>query len=317
MKKILTTIIIPIVAFIGLMCISEPVAAAADEETIEPTTIVKIIEPAAQETEYQLGDVNGDNRINVVDASWVLNAYAKYQTGEEPLTPLQKEAADINGDGSVDSVDASEILSYYVYSATTKDEKPLGIKEFYISKYAKISNMQVEKVYFKPSTHYIHRSTCHWVNEDCHEEIIEIENTNDIECRVCTECNPEMTIVNPYVATPVNANNTGLSDYDRRLLAEVTCHEYGSNWVSTAEKAKIVAGVMNRVNSASFPNTVYDVLMQPGQFHGSWDGGHGYWPGCIEPNQDSWAAVDYYFEHQNEFGSWTSWWGDGTWNYFY
>lgn len=173
---------------------------------------------------------------------------------------------------------------------------------------------QREYVVFKPSTHYIHKSTCHWVDNTCYE----ITDTKEIECRKCSECNPEIEIVNNYVEpTPVVANNTGITDYERQLLAEITCHEYGSNWVSTAEKAKIVAGVMNRVYSPAYPNDIYSVLMQDGQFHGSWDGGHGYWPGCITPNEDSWAAVDYYFAHQSEFGSWTSWSGDGQWNYFY
>lgn len=173
---------------------------------------------------------------------------------------------------------------------------------------------QREYVVFKPSTHYIHKSTCHWADNTCYE----ITDTKEIECRKCSECNPEIEIINNYVEpTPVVANNTGITDYERQLLAEITCHEYGSNWVSTAEKAKIVAGVMNRVYSPAYPNDIYSVLMQDGQFHGSWDGGHGYWPGCITPNEDSWAAVDYYFTHQSEFGSWTSWSGDGQWNYFY
>ena len=173
---------------------------------------------------------------------------------------------------------------------------------------------QREYVVFKPSTHYIHKSTCRWADNTCYE----ITDTKEIECRKCSECNPEIEIINNYVEpTPVVANNTGITDYERQLLAEITCHEYGSNWVSTAEKAKIVAGVMNRVYSPAYPNDIYSVLMQDGQFHGSWDGGHGYWPGCITPNEDSWAAIDYYFAHQSEFGSWTSWSGDGQWNYFY
>lgn len=139
----------------------------------------------------------------------------------------------------------------------------------------------------------------------------------DVETEIVEEVTETLYVPETeYVVEEVSIT-TDIDDYSRRLLAEITCHEYGSDWVSTAEKAKIVAGVMNRVNSSSYPNTVYDVLMQDGQFHGSWDGGHGYWPDCIEPNEDSWAAVDYYFSHQNEFGSYTSWYGDGRWNYFY
>lgn len=107
-------------------------------------------------------------------------------------------------------------------------------------------------------------------------------------------------------------------DYDKRLLAEITCHEYGADWVPVEEKAKIVAAVINRVESDNYPDSVYDVLMQDGQFHGSWDGGYGYWPGTVEPNSGSWDAVEYYFDHQDEYSdNYTSWSGDGQYNYFY
>lgn len=107
-------------------------------------------------------------------------------------------------------------------------------------------------------------------------------------------------------------------DYDKQLLAEITCHEYGAYWVPVEEKAKIVAAVINRVESDNYPDSVYDVLMQDGQFHGSWDGGYGYWPGEVDPNQGSYDAVDYYFGHQDEYSDdYTSWSGDGYANYFY
>ena len=44
-------------------------------------------------------------------------------------------------------------------------------------------------VVFKPNTHYIHRSTCHWAKQG---EVIEIENTENIECRICSECKPDL-----------------------------------------------------------------------------------------------------------------------------
>ena len=315
MKKRIISVVISAIAFIALMNSAKPMDTHADNVLAEETTI---IEEAAN---YQLGDVNFDERVNAIDASIVLHAYARYQTGEEPLTPLQKYVADVNKDGFINAVDASEIMTYYSHLATTtEDTQTLKLKDFLANKSPSISTIEIQKIYYKPNTHYVHTADCHWCNEDLgkNEELIEIENTNDIECRKCSECNPEIEIVNEYVEpTPVVANNTGITDYEKQLLAEITCHEYGSNWVSTAEKAKIVAGVMNRVYSSAYPNDIYSVLMQDGQFHGSWDGGYGYWPGCITPNEDSWAAVDYYFAHQSEFGSWTSWWGDGTYNHFY
>lgn len=52
------------------------------------------------------------------------------------------------------------------------------------------------------------------------------------------------------------------------ILCNVVGHEYGAAWVPTEEKALIVECIMNRVNSPLFPDTIYDVLMQPGQFTG-------------------------------------------------
>lgn len=96
---------------------------------------------------------------------------------------------------------------------------------------------------------------------------------------------------------------------DREYLSQLVAHEAGSDWISTYNKACVVAVVMNRVNSNSFPNTVYDVLTQPGQFSGFWFG--------YSPSQSCYDAVDYYFEHQNEFGNILYFYGDGSQNYFY
>ena len=163
-----------------------------------------------------------------------------------------------------------------------------------------------EYTVYKPSTHYIHRSTCRWFDNSCYE----ISNTEGIECLYCTECRPDMEIVTAYVA-PVTVSTSGsVSDYDRRLLAEIVQHEAGSNWITQYNKAKVVAGVMNRVNDSRFPSTVYAVLTSPNQFTG-------YWPGCNTPSQACYDAVDYYFSHMNEFNGDNSWWGDGYQNHFY
>ena len=205
----------------------------------------------------------------------------------------------------------------------------------------------VEYVVYKPSTHYIHRSTCSWVNDECYK----IKDTNDIEALYCDDCKPDMEIVN-YYEPPVETTTTSVAaapvvedeieteptttttfekiettegtvyppseeitdvyidSYSRQLLAEITWHEYGADWVPIAEKARIVAGVMNRVYDDRFPSTVYSVLTQAGQFSG-------YWPGCCTPSQQCYDAVDYYFAHQGQFDGCNSWFGDGYQNHFY
>ena len=53
-----------------------------------------------------LGDLNGDDKINAVDARWVLQA----ASGARTFDATQTAAADVNGDGKVNAVDARWIL---------------------------------------------------------------------------------------------------------------------------------------------------------------------------------------------------------------
>ena len=80
--------------------------------------------------EYALGDVDGNKTINAVDASYVLEDYARTSTGKSSnFNDAQKKAADVNNDKNNNAVDASYILSYYAYASTTK-EKTLSLEEF-------------------------------------------------------------------------------------------------------------------------------------------------------------------------------------------
>ena len=117
----------------------------------------------------------------------------------------------------------------------------------------------------------------------------------------------EETIVNQEVATTLSIE---IDSYSYQLLAEIVEHEAGCSWISTYDKAHIAAAVMNRVYDSRFPNTVYDVLTQPGQCEG-------YWPGCIVPGATAYEAVDYYLANPYEFDNSNSWWGDSYQNYFY
>ena len=108
-------------------------------------------------------------------------------------------------------------------------------------------------------------------------------------------------------------NNAPISDYERILLNNVVAREYGSDWVSVYDKACVVACVMNRVNSPQFPNTIEGVLTQPYQFSGYYACNYE-WSNVTDSVRES---VDYYFNHQDEFGSYLYFYGDGTRNYFY
>ena len=118
-----------------------------------------------------------------------------------------------------------------------------------------------------------------------------------------------------YIApvTEYTSNELPITEYERILLRNVVASEYGSDWVSVQEKAKVVATVMNRVNSPSYPNTIEGVLTQPYQFSGYYASNYE-WGTVTDSVRE---AVDYYFDHPDEFGSYTGFWGDGTYNHFY
>ena len=74
---------------------------------------------SAEAKTLTLGDVNGDDLVNAVDASEVLSEYARTSTGGSPLfSDDQRLCADVDKSGAVNAVDASHILSYYAYRST-------------------------------------------------------------------------------------------------------------------------------------------------------------------------------------------------------
>lgn len=123
----------------------------------------------------------------------------------------------------------------------------------------------------------------------------------------------EETESSPTESSPVVESYLPITEYERILLCNIVANEAGSDWISIYDKASVVACVMNRVNSASFPNSIEGVLTQSYQFSGYYASSYYYstvTDACIE-------AVDYYFNNPNEFGSWLYFEGNGTNNYFH
>ena len=163
-------------------------------------------------------------------------------------------------------------------------------------------------IVYKPSTKYLHRNSCRWNSGDA----VVITDTNDIEARKCTECNPDIEIVNEYIEPEPIIEDCDLTEEEIILLRKIVSYEYGSDWVPVYEKAKVVNGVMNRVYDSRFPDTIYDVLTQSGQFPGFYTYGTYYMSDSII------ASVDYYFAHTEEFDNSNSWYADGYgYNVFY
>ena len=108
-----------------------------------------------------------------------------------------------------------------------------------------------------------------------------------------------------------------ITEDERILLCNLVGREYGQDYISTYEKAKVVAVVMNRVragSAAGFADTIYGVLTQPYQFSGYYVCYEYTW----QVTDSVIEAVDYYFNHTDEFSSTILYfYGDGYYNYFY
>ena len=170
-----------------------------------------------------------------------------------------------------------------------------------------------EFVVFKPNTHYIHRSTCHWAKQG---EVIEIDNTENIECRICSECKPDLKVINEYVE-PISNVTPSVSEYDYTLLCKIVASEYGG-MADTYERAKIVASVMNMVNDSRWPGTIESVLDQTCAPYGFNKYAEYYCGNSVHYSAMS-DAVDYYFNNPQTFAGWTcnQWYGSGGYNHFY
>lgn len=135
------------------------------------------------------------------------------------------------------------------------------------------------------------------------------------ESTVPIETKPLYTssITETYIEPAQNNETLPITERERVLLCNVVANEYGSDWVSVYDKACVVATVMNRVNNPQFPNDIESVLTQPYQFSGYWVSDSYYstvTDSCIE-------AVNYYFDHSNEFGNYLYFEGDGNRNFFH
>lgn len=186
-----------------------------------------------------------------------------------------------------------------------------------------------EYLVFKPGTHYVHRSTCRWFDDSCYE----ISSTDGIESRLCDECNPDIEIMTPYEESTVSYNDNGsypigsdglphaalnyVTEEERIYLCNTVAQEYGCDWISQYDKALVVAVVMNRLSDGGWQgygreNNIYNILTAPYQFDPAYAVPYYRYnvtDSCI-------TAVDYYFENMDSFPHYTSFYGDGSVNYF-
>lgn len=71
---------------------------------------------------------------------------------------------------------------------------------------------------------------------------------------------------------PQQATNQNYSQADLDLLARVVNAEAGSDWMTDEHQRAVASVVLNRVADYRFPNTIYGVVYQRGQYACTWNG---------------------------------------------
>lgn len=149
-------------------------------------------------------------------------------------TPLIEDITYSNINNTTFVINQNEIQTDKLVESITTTKNSL-VKT---SDFLKTMTTNIEEyIIYKPSTHYIHKNNCHWSNIG---EVIKIENTEGIEARKCSECNPDMEIIVEYIEPEISINNYNLSNSDINLLRKIVSSEYGSDWVSIEEKQKLL-----------------------------------------------------------------------------
>lgn len=136
-----------------------------------------------------------------------------------------------------------------------------------------------EYVVYKPSTHYIHKNTCRWCNSECYE----ILNTEGIEARRCSDCNPDIEIITPYEEQNQQSSTTNtaiaVTDYEYIILCNLVAGEYGDDRVSIYDKGAVAATVIHRMwegtrwTGGASPS-IYNVIAAPYQYDGKYLAGY-------------------------------------------
>lgn len=142
-------------------------------------------------------------------------------------------------------------------------------------------------------------TTIQFINPES-TDIVEIE----IGDKLTTE---EITETIYYVAKSVSTDYS----YDEvEMLAHLINGEAGADWCSDTTRYYVGSVVLNRVNSYEFPDTIYGVIFQSGQYACTWDGNYDRTPSqrCYEIAKDllengSWLPNNVVFQANFSQGS--------------
>lgn len=109
---------------------------------------------------------------------------------------------------------------------------------------------------YKPSTYYVHTNECRWFDNSCYE----ITDTNGIEARKCSECNPEIEIATEYVepVTEPETNNNGFAGSNISFVKNFsrgTYYAYGGQMIGGSGRALIDCSYGNGIVKGSIASS--------------------------------------------------------------
>lgn len=99
--------------------------------------------------------------------------------------------------------------------------------------------------------------------------VVDVIKTETVE-EVSFNPKEEVVVQEPAPQDVVCEIDTDISNDDIELIALVTMAE--AEGECEEGKRLVIDTILNRVDSASFPNTVYEVVYQPSQFSSMWNG---------------------------------------------
>lgn len=97
---------------------------------------------------------------------------------------------------TIATVTTEQTTTFTIETQKPTTETILNITKPVVTTTTTIPVIMEEYVIYKPATHYIHMNTCRWAESG---DVYRIENTEGIEARKCSECNPPMEIIAEYI----------------------------------------------------------------------------------------------------------------------
>lgn len=168
-KKITTLVVsaVAVIATVIIFLISTPVYSAG--EIVETTNSV------ATTTETITTQIMIETTTSTTE---IITTTAK--TTEETIAVVTTE----------------QTTTFTIETQKPTTETILNITKPVVTTTTTIPVIMEEYVIYKPATHYIHMNTCRWAESG---DVYRIENTEGIETRKCSECNPSMEIITEYI----------------------------------------------------------------------------------------------------------------------